>query len=431
MVSACGYETPPALAAPGGTRPEGLADEGPVIATLRTAATRGSRTPAAGVTVTVTDGTPTGTTPAVGTVALTAQAGITTLKGHHDGHDGVHQAHLHPRHRPVRTAPSSRMTGRDATNDIAAGAAALARGALVAFPTETVYGLGANALDPVAVARVFAAKGRPTNHPLICHVASADDLSPLVAQVTPAARALADAFWPGPLTLVMPRSAAVLDAVTGGLHTVAVRVPNHPIALALLRAFGGPVAAPSANRFGWPSPTRAGDVRAELGDAVDLILDGGPCAIGVESTVLDLASDPPQILRPGSVSPEQITAVINMPVSATSSGPARAPGMLETHYSPGARLEVLAAGDVVARAAALDAVGTRVAVLAPTQVAPLPASTLILGPAGDADAYAALLYAAFRRADADGREVILAVPPPAVGIGIAVRDRLARASAGG
>lgn len=297
----------------------------------------------------------------------------------------------------------------------------------MAFPTETVYGLGANALDPHAVARIFAAKGRPTDHPLICHIASAHDLAPLVAEVTPLAQALADAFWPGPLTLVLPRSAAVPDAVTGGRDTVAVRVPDHPLALELLRAFGGPVAAPSANRFGRPSPTRANDVRDELGDTVDVILDGGPCAIGVESTVLDLTSDPPQVLRPGGVSVEQIEAIIG-PV-AGASGPARAPGMLESHYAPGARVEVLDAGSLPARAAEMAGRGGRVAVLAPDAVSPLPDSVLVLGPAGTPDAYAALLYAAFRRADAEGCEVILAVPPPAHGIGVAVRDRLARAAA--
>jgi L-threonylcarbamoyladenylate synthase len=312
--------------------------------------------------------------------------------------------------------------------ELAAGASALAAGALVAFPTETVYGLGANALDPEAVARIFAAKGRPTDHPLICHIASADDMAPLVAEVTPLAQALADAFWPGPLTLVMPRSAAVPDAVTGGRDTVAVRVPDHPLALALLNAFGGPVAAPSANRFGRPSPTRASDVRDELGDTVDVILDGGPCAIGVESTVLDLASDPPQVLRPGGISVEQIESVIG-PVAAAS-GPARAPGMLESHYAPGARVEVLDADALPARADELAGAGLRIAVLAPDAISPLPDPVLVLGPAGAPDAYAALLYTAFRRADAEGCEVILAVPPPAEGIGVAVRDRLARAAAG-
>jgi len=297
----------------------------------------------------------------------------------------------------------------------------------VAFPTETVYGLGANALDPHAVARIFAAKGRPTDHPLICHIASADDLAPLVAEVTPLAQALADAFWPGPLTLVLPRSAAVPDAVTGGRDTVAVRVPDHPLALELLRAFGGPVAAPSANRFGRPSPTRANDVRDELGDTVDVILDGGPCAIGVESTVLDLTSNPPQVLRPGGVSVEQIEAVIG-PVDGAS-GPARAPGMLEAHYAPGARVEVVSADAAAARAADLTAAGTSVALLAADVISPLPDSVLVLGPAGAPDAYAALLYTAFRRADAARCQVIVAVPPPAHGIGVAVRDRLARAAA--
>ena len=320
------------------------------------------------------------------------------------------------------------MTAPHNAPELAAGASALAAGALVAFPTETVYGLGANALDADAVAHIFAAKGRPTDHPLICHIASADDMAPLVAEVTPLAQALADAFWPGPLTLVMPRSAAVPDAVTGGRDTVAVRVPDHPLALALLNAFGGPVAAPSANRFGRPSPTRAGVVRVELGDAVVVILDGGPCAIGVESTVLDLASDPPQVLRPGGISVEQIEAVIG-PVAAAS-GPARAPGMLESHYAPGARVEVLDAEALRARADELASDGERIAVLAPGAISPLPDSALVLGPAGAPDAYAALLYAAFRRADAEGCEVILAVPPPAEGIGVAVRDRLARAAAG-
>jgi len=313
---------------------------------------------------------------------------------------------------------------------IAAGARALAAGCLVAFPTETVYGLGADALDPHAVARVFAAKGRPTDHPLICHVATADDLAPLVAHVTPAARALAGAFWPGPLTLVMPRSDAVPDAVTGGRDTVAVRVPAHPVALALLRAFGGPVAAPSANRFGRPSPTSAADVDLELGDQVEVILDGGPCEIGIESTVLDLTTDPPQVLRPGRISAEQIAHVLGSHVAAEASGPARAPGMLESHYAPGATVEVVPEQQVASRAAALADDGVRVAVLAPMPVAGLPAGALELGPVGDPDGYAARLYAAFRRADAEGAQVIIAVPPPPEGIGVAVRDRLQRASAG-
>jgi L-threonylcarbamoyladenylate synthase len=313
---------------------------------------------------------------------------------------------------------------------IAAGAGALAAGDLVAFPTETVYGLGADALSPQAVSRVFAAKGRPPDHPLICHVAGAAGLAPLVADVTPEAGALAEAFWPGPLTIILPRSAAVPDAVTGGRDTVAVRVPDHPLALALLTQFGGPVAAPSANRFGRPSPTRAEDVVAELGEAVAVVLDGGPCAIGIESTVLDLTTDPPQVLRPGGISAEAIAAVIGRPVSAQASGPARAPGMLESHYAPGARVEIVAADDVPDRAAALADAGQAVAVLAPGDISPLPSSVQVLGPAGDPDAYATQLYAAFRRADAAGAEVILAVPPPPRGMGVAVRDRLTRAAAG-
>ncbi len=313
---------------------------------------------------------------------------------------------------------------------IASGARALAAGDLVAFPTETVYGLGADALSPQAVSRVFAAKGRPPDHPLICHVADAGDLAPLVAEVTPDARALAQAFWPGPLTIILPRSQAVPDAVTGGRDTVAVRVPDHPLALALLEQFGGPVAAPSANRFGRPSPTRAGDVVTELGDAVTVVLDGGPCAIGIESTVLDLTTEPPQVLRPGGISAEAIAAVIERPVSATASGPVRAPGMLESHYAPGARVEIVPQDDAAARAAVLAGDGQAVAILAPGEIFPLPASALILGPVGTPEAYAALLYAAFRRADAAGADVILAVPPAPRGMGVAVRDRLSRAAAG-
>ena len=275
------------------------------------------------------------------------------------------------------------MTTPDAAA-IAAGAAALAAGRLVAFPTETVYGLGASALDPVAVAGIFAAKGRPTDHPLICHLASADDLAPLVAAITPDAAALADAFWPGPLTLVMHRSAVVPDAVTGGRDTVAVRVPAHPLALALIGAFGGPVAAPSANRFGRPSPTRAQDVLDDLGDAV----------------------------------------------AAEASGPARAPGMLESHYAPGARVEVL--GDIdaaMARARDIAEDGGRVGLIA-TGAGDTDNAVTVLAAPTSPDDYAARLYAAFRRADAQGVDVILAVPPPAEGIGVAVRDRLARAAAG-
>jgi L-threonylcarbamoyladenylate synthase len=313
---------------------------------------------------------------------------------------------------------------------IAAGARALAAGDLVAFPTETVYGLGADALSPQAVSRVFTAKGRPPDHPLICHVADAGGLALLVAEVTPDAHALAQAFWPGPLTIILPRSQAVPDEVTGGRDTVAVRIPDHPLALALLEQFGGPVAAPSANRFGRPSPTRAEDVTAELGRSVAVVLDGGPCTIGIESTVLDLTTEPPQILRPGGIGPDAISAVIGRPVSATASGPARAPGMLESHYAPGARVEVVGdAGTALRRADELTGAGQRVGLIAPG-VAAGGDGPMILARADSPDDYAAHLYAAFRRADAQGLDVIIAVPPPATGIGVAVRDRLARAAAG-
>ncbi len=314
---------------------------------------------------------------------------------------------------------------------MAAGARALAAGRLVGFPTETVYGLGADARDPEAVAAVFRAKGRPRDHPLICHVADAAGAAGVVTELPPAGRALADAFWPGPLTMVLPRGPGVPDAVTGGRDTVAVRVPAHPVALALLREFGGPVAAPSANRFGRPSPTTAQDVRDELGDAVDVVIDGGPCEIGIESTVVDMTTEPPQVLRPGRISAAQLAHVLGAPVDARASGPARAPGMLESHYAPGARVEVVHDTGAAARCAASAAEhGDRVAVMASHEVPGLPPGCIVLGPLGGPDDYAARLYSAFRRADAEGAATIVAVPPPAEGIGVAVRDRLARAAAG-
>ena len=188
------------------------------------------------------------------------------------------------------------------TLSVEQAAAVLRRGGLVAFPTETVYGLGADAESPDAVARIFAAKGRPANHPVIVHIGHADLLEHWAADIPPSAWLLAKHFWPGPLTLILKRNARVLDAVTGGQDTVGLRMPDHPVALALLSAFGGGVAAPSANRYGRISPTTALHVRDELGEAVDCILDGGPCRVGIESTILDLSGAHPQLLRPGAIS---------------------------------------------------------------------------------------------------------------------------------
>ncbi len=227
---------------------------------------------------------------------------------------------------------------------IARAAARLREGGLVAFPTETVYGLGAHALDARAVARIFEAKGRPANDPLIVHVAAFEHVEALVSRVPAAAQALAARFWPGPLTLVMPRSAAVPDAVTAGLPTVAVRVPSHPVARALLEAARLPIAAPSANLFSRPSPTRASHVRDDLEGRVDIILDGGPTDVGLESTVLDLCGGVPTVLRPGAISLEALRDVLadvrlrDAPQRIGDPAAMPSPGLLSKHYSPRAPL---------------------------------------------------------------------------------------------
>jgi L-threonylcarbamoyladenylate synthase len=311
------------------------------------------------------------------------------------------------------------------------GAAALAAGSLVAFPTETVYGLGADAANAAAVARIFTVKGRPAGHPLIVHLATAGQLGEWAAAVPPAARLLADAFWPGPLTMILPRGGRVADAVTGGRATVGLRVPDHPVARALLGRFGGGVAAPSANRFGHVSPTTADHVRADLGAAVDVILDGGPCTVGVESTIVDLTGPRPEVLRSGAVSAPRLAEVIGDDVDVhDGGGEARAPGMLAAHYAPAARVEVVSDAGVVARAAALRDEGHAVGVLAPRAL-PLPDGVLELEPAGEADEYARVLYARLRQADRLGLDVVLAVPPGgSSGTAVAVADRLARAAVG-
>ncbi len=307
----------------------------------------------------------------------------------------------------------------------------LRRGGLVAFPTETVYGLGADAANPEAVERIFVAKGRPRSHPVIVHLAEPAAAKEWAAEVPDFAAALADAFWPGPLTLVLPRSDLVPDAVTGGLNTVGLRVPAQPVALELLAAFGGGVAAPSANRFGRVSPTRADHVRADLGAAVDLILDGGPCPVGVESTIVDCSGVEPRLLRPGGVPVESLSGVLGYKIGMTADPSVRAPGMLASHYAPSARVEVLAPDAVATRAQELVALGVRVGILAPGRLVGLPAGIEALPPTGGAVAYAKCLYQRLREADRRGVEVLLAVPPPETGVGTAVADRLRRAAGSG
>jgi L-threonylcarbamoyladenylate synthase len=330
-----------------------------------------------------------------------------------------------------------------ASSDLAAAVAVLRRGGLVAFPTETVYGLGADAGNPEAVERIFAVKGRPRTHPVIVHLAEAVAIKEWAADVPPDAWVLAEAFWPGPLTLILPRAAHVPGAVTGGAGTVGLRVPAQPLALELLEAFGGGVAAPSANRFGRVSPTTAAHVRADLGADVDLVLDGGPCSVGVESTIVDLSRGVPRVLRLGGLSVEALSEALGhqVEVTAVALGQARdasnapavdavaAPGTLSSHYAPEARVEVLAADAVAARAGELLAEGRKVGLLAPQRIDGLPAGIEALPPAGGAQAYAQCLYQRLREADRRGLDVLLAVPPPEAGIGAAIADRLRRAAA--
>lgn len=326
------------------------------------------------------------------------------------------------------------MTGQDqahgADDRIDEAVAVLRRGGLVAVPTETVYGLAADASNPAAVARIFAAKGRPSDHPLIVHLPGAEALDDWASEVATSARALADACWPGPLTLVLRRRPRVPDAVTGGRDTVGLRVPDHALTGRLLRRFGGGLAAPSANRFGRVSPTRAEHVVADLGDRVDLVLDGGPCQVGVESTIVEVLDGRVAVLRTGAITVEQVEAITGQPVSLDTSGPVRAPGMLQSHYAPAARV-VIAGDDPVADVCRLLDDGLRVAVLAEAPPDGLPPGVVLLEPVGDVTGYARHLYQRLRDADEAGVDAVVAVPPAAAGSGSAVRDRLRRAAAAG
>jgi L-threonylcarbamoyladenylate synthase len=318
------------------------------------------------------------------------------------------------------------------TRDIASAAAALRAGKLVAFPTETVYGLGADAENVDAVGRIFAVKQRPADHPLIVHLASLSELPRWAREVPDAALRLAEAYWPGPLTLLLKKHSRVPNATTGGLDSVGLRVPAHPVALELLRRFGCGVAAPSANRFGRVSPTRSEHVLADLGDDVDVLLEGGECAVGVESTILDLTHDAPVLLRPGGVTAEQIESLLGVAIGRSAPRDVRAPGMLASHYAPRARVEVHAATTLAKRAAELALHGERVVVLVASHderapLVSLPDITLL--DLGDSDDLAAhRLYAALRQADHENATVILASPPAASGLGEAISDRLLKAA---
>jgi len=298
------------------------------------------------------------------------------------------------------------------------GAALLAQGKVVAFPTETVYGLGADATSDMAVARIYAIKNRPVFNPLIVHVADAAQAETLV-DLNPAARALITRFWPGPLTLVLTRrSKSPLSLLaSAGLDTVAVRQPDHPVALALIGRAGRPVAAPSANLSGTISSTTALHVEQSLGNSVDLILDGGPCRVGIESTILDLSQEHPVILRPGGISAPQIEAILSKPVGiGTNEGPIKAPGMMSSHYAPSRpmRLDQVQAGP-----------GEALLAFGPGH----PTATLNLSVSGDLTEAAANLFAMMRDLDRPDFSAIAVTPIPEHGLGVAINDRLRRAAA--
>lgn len=316
------------------------------------------------------------------------------------------------------------------TTDPTQAAAALAAGSLVALPTETVYGLGALASNRGAVARVYSVKGRPADHPLIVHVAGADQLHQWCGEIPPYAHALAARFWPGPLTLVLPRSTSTGDWVTAGQDTVGIRVPDHRLTLQVLTELGTGVAAPSANRFGRVSPTSAAHVEQELGRFLDperdLILDGGPARVGVESTIVACVSDHPVLLRPGAISGADITAAAGLRLGTAAADQIRAPGTLAAHYAPSARVVIVAEAGVAEPVTAAPRVG----LIAAADVGTPVGVVRLLAP-GSVAAYAAGLYGALREADALGLDLVRVIPPTgSSGLAIAIRDRLQRAEVG-
>ncbi len=316
--------------------------------------------------------------------------------------------------------------------NIARAADALRAGALVGMPTETVYGLAADALDADAVRAVFAAKGRPADHPLIVHLPSIEHLPQWASSIPKEAVALARAFWPGPLTMILKRAEDVPDEVTGGQDTVGVRVPGHPVALALLAVFDSGIAAPSANRFGRISPTTAQHVVEELGEQVSIVLDGGPCEVGIESTILDLSRNTPVLLRPGAISAEAIAAIIGRRPRMREEEQGEAPrvsGALAAHYAPSSALLLVPAERLADEALRRVGRGDRVVVLARSVSPPDGAPQWHLAPFGPV-AYAQELYGTLRALDALAADLILVEAPPPTPEWQAVADRLGRAETG-
>ncbi len=312
--------------------------------------------------------------------------------------------------------------------ELEAAVDALRDGELVAFPTETVYGLGANAANPVAVRRVFELKDRPANHPVIVHIDQQKYLRRWVRELTPEAEKLAEAFWPGPLTLVLPRAEGVHDVVTGGQDTVAMRIPSHPMARQLLDAFGGGIAAPSANRYGRLSATRAEHVQDEFGDAVKVVLDGGECQLGLESTIVSCIGGEVRLLRPGAITLTQLREVVGEVSIGPGKSSPRVPGSTAAHYAPVTPLTIVPGGELDGLAESLSEGGQRIAVLA--QRLPLKTYETVtwINAGKRAEAYGHDLYANLRTLDKAGCARILVQEVPGDERWDAVRDRLARAS---
>lgn len=315
-----------------------------------------------------------------------------------------------------------------------AAVALLRAGGMVAFPTETVYGLGADARNATAVSKIFNLKGRPPAHPLIVHLASADLLARWAAVVPPAAERLATQFWPGPLTMILPRGPGVIDVVTGGQSTVGVRCPAHPIALHLLRACAevgiAGLAAPSANRFGQVSPTTAAHVRAEFGADL-MVLDGGASAVGIESTIVDLSGAAPRILRPGMITEAQIAQVLGISLSPIGEAAPRVPGSLAAHYAPATALEIVAQAQLAPRLEQMLTTGQRAVLLARHPLAAaLATRVLVMEMPADEVGYAQQVYARLREADALGCDLILVEALPHEPRWVALNDRLQRAAHG-
>lgn len=300
------------------------------------------------------------------------------------------------------------------------------RGGLVAFPTETVYGLGADAFNPMAVARVFEVKQRPYFDPLIVHIGDRSEVNKLVQEIPYDAERLIERFWPGPLTVVLFKKDNVPDIVTSGLQTIAVRMPKHEMTLKLIKAAGTPIVGPSANPFGYLSPTRAQDVREQLGDQIDFILDGGPCEVGVESTIISFAEEKPKLLRPGGIPLEEIEAMIGkVELEVSHHEKPTAPGMLPRHYAP--RTPILLDWKDEMKENLRE---KRIGLLAFKEPNSLPhfSHIEVLSKNGDLREAAANLFSAIRRLDNLGLDLILAEPVPEVGLGRAIMDRLRRAS---